>query len=95
MYFPRTGPGGESWIKAEQVACAKDKRAALTRAKLGEKLADKACQPNPVAEHYAVGRDFAIQGTPAIVLDSGELIGGYLDPAELSKYIAETKVAKN
>jgi thiol:disulfide interchange protein DsbC len=95
MYFPRRGPGGESWIKAEQVACAKDRRAALTRAKLGEKLADKACQPNPVAEHYAVGRDFAIQGTPAIVLDSGELIGGYLDPAELSKYIAETKVAKN
>jgi len=95
MYFPRSGPGTESWTKAEQVACAKDRRGALTRSKQGEKLTDKPCQPNPVAEHYNVGRDFGLQGTPAIVLDSGELIGGYLDPVELSKYIAETKVAKN
>ncbi len=95
MYFPRSGPGSESWTKAEQVACAKDRRSALTRSKAGEKLNDKVCEPNPVGEHFNVGRDFGIQGTPAIVLESGELIGGYLDPAELSKYIAETKVAKN
>ncbi|MBL8202546.1 MAG: DsbC family protein [Chromatiales bacterium] len=95
MFFPRSGPGTESWTKAEQVTCAKDRRGALTRSKQGEKLTDKPCQPNPVAEHYNVGRDFGLQGTPAIVLDSGELIGGYLDPVELSKYIAETKVAKN
>lgn len=95
MYFPRSGPGTDSWTKAEQVACAKDRRGALTRSKQGEKLTDKPCQPNPVAQHYNVGRDFGLQGTPAIVLDSGELIGGYLEPAELSKYIAETKVAKN
>lgn len=95
MYFPRSGPGTESWTKAEQVACAKDRQTALTRSKLGEKLADKPCQPNPVAEHYNIGRDFGLQGTPAIVLESGELIGGYLDPGELSKYIAESKVAKN
>jgi thiol:disulfide interchange protein DsbC len=95
MFYPRSGPGTESWAKAERVACARDKRAALTRSKLGEKLADKACQPNPVAQHYNTGRDFGLQGTPAIILDSGELIGGYLDPVELSKYIAETKVAKN
>jgi thiol:disulfide interchange protein DsbC len=97
MYYPRMGPGTESWTKAEQVACAKDRQGALTRSKAGEKLSDKVCQPNPVAEHYNTGRDFGIQGTPAIVLESGELIGGYLDPTELAKYIAETKakVAKN
>lgn len=95
MFFPRSGPGTESWAKAEQVACAKDRRTALTRAKLGEKLGDQPCQPNPVAEHYNIGRDFGLQGTPAIVLESGELIGGYLDPVELSKYIAETRVARN
>ncbi|TFG87117.1 MAG: DsbC family protein [Chromatiales bacterium] len=95
MYFPRMGPGTESWTKAEQVACAKDRQTALTRSKLGVVLTDKPCQPNPVARHYEIGRDFGLQGTPAIVLESGELIGGYLDPAELSKYIAGTKVAKN
>lgn len=95
MYFPRSGPGTESWTKAEQVACAPDRPSAMTRAKLGEVLKDKPCQPNPVAQHVQIGKDFGLQGTPAIVLDSGELIGGYLDPAELSKYITETKVANN
>lgn len=94
MYFPRSGPGTESWLKSEQVACAKDPRSALTKSKMGEVLKDKACKPNPVAEHYNVGREFGLQGTPAIVLESGELIGGYLEPAELAKYIAESKTPK-
>jgi thiol:disulfide interchange protein DsbC len=94
LYFPRSGPGTESWLKSEQVACAKDPRGALTKAKMGEVLKDKACKPNPVAEHYNVGREFGLQGTPAIVLESGELIGGYLEPDELAKYLAEAKTAK-
>jgi thiol:disulfide interchange protein DsbC len=93
MFFPRSGPGTESWTKAEQVVCSKNRQAALTAAKMGSTLTEKACKPNPVAQHYNIGRDFGVQGTPAIILESGELIGGYLDPAELSKYITETKVA--
>jgi thiol:disulfide interchange protein DsbC len=91
MYFPRSGPGTASWTTAEQVACSKDRQAALTRAKLGEVLTNKPCQPNPVARDYKMGREFGVQGTPAIILESGELIGGYLDPAELAQYIADTK----
>ncbi|MBM4221850.1 MAG: DsbC family protein [Gammaproteobacteria bacterium] len=94
LYFPRSGPGSESWLKSEQIACAKDPRAALTKAKMGEVLKDKACKPNPVAEHYNIGREFGLQGTPAIVLESGELIGGYLEPDELAKHLAEAKTAK-
>jgi thiol:disulfide interchange protein DsbC len=94
MYFPRSGPGTEGWTKSEQVACAKDPRSALTRSKMGEVLKDKACKPNPVAEHYNIGREFGLQGTPAIVLESGELIGGYLEPAELAKYLAESRAPK-
>lgn len=93
LFFPRSGPGTESWTKAEQVWCAKDRRAAMTRSKLGAVLDNEACQPNPVAQHYNLGRDFGIQGTPALILESGELIGGYLEPAELAKYIADTKKA--
>lgn len=89
--FPRSGPGTDSWKKAEQVWCSKDRQGALTRSKAGEVLKDKPCQPNPVAAHYQLGRDFGIQGTPAIVLESGEVIGGYLEPAELAKYLDEAK----
>lgn len=94
LYFPRSGPGTDSWIKAEQVACSPDRKAALTQAKLGLTLKGKPCANNPVARDYNIGREFGLQGTPAIVLESGELIGGYLSPAELSQYIAEAKVAK-
>lgn len=94
MFFPRSGPGTDSWTKAEQVWCSKDRRIALTKAKLGETPTAKACQPNPVEQHYNIGREFGIDGTPAIVLESGELIGGYLEPPELQKYIAAAKNPK-
>jgi thiol:disulfide interchange protein DsbC len=90
LAFPRNGPNTPAWKQAEQVWCAKDKRGAMTRAKLGIVLKDPVCKNNPVAMQYQMARDFGLQGTPAIVLESGELIGGYLEPAELADYLAET-----
>jgi len=84
MAFPRSGPDSESWTKAAQVWCAKDPRAALTRAKKGEKLDSPAtCKSDPVAEHYAMGRALGLTGTPDIITDSGELMPGYLPPPNL------------
>ena len=48
------------------LACSPDRNAALTRAKLGEELKTKACANNPVAHSYALGQEFALEGTPAI-----------------------------
>jgi thiol:disulfide interchange protein DsbC len=93
MAFPRSGPGTASWKDAERVWCSADRRSALTKAKLGEKLTAPDCKASAaVAQHFEIGRDFGLQGTPAIVLESGELIGGYLEPAELAKYLAESRV---
>src|SRR5882757_9986097 len=86
LFFPRTGPNTPSWTKAEQVWCSSNRNEALTLAKRGAPLTAKVC-PNPVAKHYALGQDFALQGTPAIVLGDGELIGGYETPVELAKYL--------
>ena len=82
LFYPRTGPNTESWAKAEEVWCSSNRNEALTLAKRGMPIKAKAC-PNPVAKHYALGQDFALQGTPAIVLANGDLIGGYLAPGEL------------
>ena len=35
VFFPRSGPGTESWHKAEAVWCSANRNEALTRAKLG------------------------------------------------------------
>ena len=83
IFYPRTGPNTESWTKAEEVWCSDNRNDALTRAKLGQPLKTKPCANNPVARTYALGRDFGLQGTPAIVAANGEMFGGYLPPAQL------------
>jgi thiol:disulfide interchange protein DsbC len=90
LFFPRTGPNTPSWTKAEQVWCSSNRNEALTLAKRGAPLTAKVC-PNPVAKHYALGQDFALQGTPAIVLGDGELISGYETPVELAKYLQKLR----
>ena len=83
LFYPRTGPNTSSWTKAEQVWCSDNRNDALTRAKLDQPLQAKPCANNPVARDYALGKSFGVEGTPSIVTPDGELIGGYLPPAEL------------
>ena len=89
---PRTGPNTESWFKAESVWCAADRKAEFTKAKLGDELKLKKCPESPVAKEYKLGQDIGITGTPGIVLESGELIPGYLSPKDLVARLDETAV---
>jgi len=91
IFFPRSGPNTESWTKAEEVWCSTNRNDALTRAKLGQPLTTKPCANNPVARTYALGQDFGLQGTPAIVLADGEMIGGYLSPPELLQELKKSQ----
>jgi thiol:disulfide interchange protein DsbC len=95
MFYPRTGPNTESWRKAEAVWCSADRNQALTRAKAGAAVdTSKTCGPTPVAREYALGQSIGVQGTPAIVTDSGDYINGYMPPAELVKELKELQAAK-
>jgi thiol:disulfide interchange protein DsbC len=87
LFFPRTGPNTESWTKADQVWCAADHNAALTRAKLGGEVPKGAACNTPVEAHWQLGRDVGVRGTPAIFNETGVLIGGYLPPATLAKVL--------
>lgn len=90
LFYPRSGPDTESWYKAEEVWCSKDRNDALTRAKRGEEIpGPKQCRGSPVARDYALGQKLNIGGTPAIVLADGELLGGYLPPAMLAQRLRE------
>jgi thiol:disulfide interchange protein DsbC len=91
LFFPRTGPNTEAWFKAEEVWCSNNRNEALTLAKRGAPLQAKACPNNPVAKHYALGREFGLQGTPAILLADGELIGGYMPPNELAQELKKSR----
>ena len=43
-----------------------------------------------VKKHYELGAQFGVNGTPSIVTSTGELIGGYLKPADLLSALEET-----
>jgi len=88
--FPRTGPGTESWAKAESVWCASDRKEALTRAKKGEEVKSKKCGDAVLKKGYETGEDFGLEGTPAIYTQSGEYIGGYLTPEQLIAIVQES-----
>jgi thiol:disulfide interchange protein DsbC len=89
LFFPRTGPNTESWTKAEEVWCAKDRKSALTKAKLGGELPSAKCADNPVQQDWDLGREVGVRGTPAIFAENGALVGGYLPPAELEQRLDE------
>jgi thiol:disulfide interchange protein DsbC len=95
MFYPRTGPGTESWHKAEVVWCSPNRNDALTRAKAGAVLdLSKTCGATPVKREYDLGQSIGVRGTPAILTDSGEYIPGYMPPRELLEQIKQLQVAK-
>lgn len=83
LFFPRSGPGTESWRKAEDVWCADDRQDALTRAKNNEKVESKNCDASIVARHYEMVDVLALRGTPAILTEQGQLIIGYRTADEM------------
>lgn len=91
LMFPRTGPGTESWRKAEMVWCAADRKDALTRAKRGEDVKGKACGDAVVQAQYEMGADLGVEGTPAIFTQSGDYIGGFLTPEQLVQAVQESE----
>jgi thiol:disulfide interchange protein DsbC len=88
VFYPRSGPNTESWEKAEQVWCSPNRGDAMTKAKRDEEIpGPKHCAGSPVAREYALGQDVGVRGTPAIILDDGEMLPGYLPPAMLARHL--------
>ncbi len=78
--FPRSGPNTPSFAKYVSVWCSEDQQAAMNDAKNGRGIESKSCE-NPVAEQYNLGRKIGVTGTPASVLENGQIVPGYR-PAE-------------
>lgn len=87
MAYPRGGIGSESYDDAVTVWCNEDRRDAMTRAKAGEELEAKTCD-NPVKAEFETGQKLGVQGTPALFMENGQMLPGYV-PAERLKEILE------
>lgn len=93
LAFPRAGLQSNSASKLRGIWCAPDPKTAMTEAKIQNKYRTGTCQ-TPFQEHMALVRKFGLNGTPGIILENGDLIGGYLPAEVLNRRLNETEEAK-
>lgn len=90
--FPYRGLNSDGHKEMAAVWCAADRNSAMdeavTRAEGKGGAAPKAAScDNPIADQYNLALEMGIQGTPAIILEDGAILSGYLSPQDLKKRI--------
>jgi len=93
MAFPRAGIDSASYDKAADVWCAKDRKKAMDDAKDGITVSADNCD-NPVKQQYNLGRKIGVKGTPALFLESGQMLPGYVPPKRLKHLLDEQALTK-
>jgi len=82
LAFPRGGIKSPAYQRMVSIWCATDRPAAMTTAKTGGAIEEKNCENQVLAQHQ-LGLQIPVRGTPTLVLDNGEVVGGYVPAAEL------------
>ncbi len=90
LAYPRAGIGSSGYKKLVSVWCAKDRQKAMTDAKSGIKIKSEECD-NPVKKQFAMGQEFGVSGTPALILENGTLLPGYAPAKRLLKILQDNK----
>jgi thiol:disulfide interchange protein DsbC len=86
LAYPRAGVGSSTYQQMTNIWCAKDRPQALTDAKNGRPAKASNCE-NPVEKQHALGKEMGVRGTPAIFLDNGQAVPGYMPPDELLRIL--------
>lgn len=85
LAYPRAGIGSPSYKKIVTAWCADDPQSTLTALKNKQQIPIAVCDDNPVAEQFQLGRQMGVNGTPALVTDSGKLLPGYMPADRLAQ----------
>jgi len=87
--YPRTGLDTETHHKMISAWCADDPNAMFTSSTRGGTIPEIECD-NPIADHYQLGREVGVTGTPALVLEDGTILPGYVPADTLAGYLLGT-----
>ncbi|MBD2812225.1 bifunctional protein-disulfide isomerase/oxidoreductase DsbC [Xenorhabdus sp. Vera] len=83
LAYPRHGLQHQSAKDMQSIWCSATPNKSLNAVFKGEKVSPiKECKID-IAKQYQLGLQFGVQGTPAIVLNDGSVIGGYLPSKDL------------
>ena len=92
LAFPRAGYDSAAFTDMESVWCAADRNVAMTTAKQGQPVTAAQCD-NPVASQYELGGSMGVRGTPAIYLEDGQAMPGYVPPDVLLQALEEARAS--
>ena len=82
LAYPRAGTGSDAFTDMESIWCAANQNTAMTLAKRGDPVTPAQCD-NPVRRQYELGQALGVRGTPAIYLENGQELPGYVPPDTL------------
>ena len=88
--FPRQGLKSAGDEQLQAVWCSKDRKAAMDKMVSGDTIKAPSCV-NPVAKQFELGQSIGVTGTPAIVLENGQVIPGYQPAANVAKLALDAK----
>lgn len=84
LAYPRAGIGSASYKKIASAWCNDNPQEALTQLKRGEEIEENVCADNPVPAQYKLGAKVGVNGTPALVTETGMLLPGYMPADKLA-----------
>lgn len=93
LAYPRAGVYADagkqnltaSFKKIKSVWCDEDPTAAMTKAKSTGFIKDNLDCKAPIEEQFMLGQQIGVRGTPAIILENGEMLPGYMPADEIAK----------
>ncbi|WP_297925627.1 DsbC family protein [uncultured Agitococcus sp.] len=83
LAFPRAGYPSPTSQKMDAIWCATDRNAAMTAMKRNQPVTPASCQ-NPIKQQYELGQEVGVRGTPAVFLEDGTQVGGYLSAKDMA-----------
>lgn len=83
LAYPRAGVGSVSAQKLVSAWCSDNPQDALTKLKNNQAIENKTCN-NPVAAQFGLGGQLGVSGTPSIFTLDGQVLPGYVPPADLA-----------
>lgn len=93
MAFPRAGLGSADYRTMVSVWCSSDPNKAMTDAKNERPVPARTCK-TPVDMQYRAGQRMGLTGTPMILTNDGQLIGGYVSPDQLLQRLQQLAAGK-
>lgn len=86
LAFPRAGQKGSTFEKMVSVWCSSERNEALSTAKKGKKISKITCE-NPINEHYELGVEIGLKGTPAVYSEDGTVLGGFVSAKDMKNFL--------